>query len=205
MPDSTAIDTFHTGYQSYFVSVDVTSVYLSNYTNFGGTNVDGRFGYLNAPWITNASALNKNRNGVAYGGWSTDSRWGLGGSLTFETWNNTAYADGKIYQVSSDLLPAGTYTASIYYYSEVQQNSSIYFIAAAGDTGIPSVADLSSALGSVELYNGANNGGTSPNREELKSFTFTITTPQVVSIGLLSNLTVNNYFLGEYIQLIRNS
>jgi hypothetical protein len=84
----------------------------------------------------------------------------------------------------------------------------MYCVAAAGSTGIPSVADLSTALGSVALYNGANVGTTSPNVTETKSFNFTLDVPQVVSIGYLGNLVGNGnpgqYVQVQYIQLIQN-
>jgi len=110
--------------------------------------------------------------------------------------------------VTSSPLPAGSYTVSFKYYSEIQQNSSMYCVAAAGASGIPSVADLSTALGSVALFNGANVGTTSPNVTETKSFNFTLSSPQVVSIGYLGNLVGNGnpgqYVQVQYIQLIQN-
>jgi len=210
LPNPTAIDTFYLPFQSHSVKADVTAVYLSNAgPNFTGTYGagDGRFGTLNAPWITNTGAMNKGSGSSAYGGYEHAS-WQSQGVLTWETWGNTPVVDGKIYQVTSSPLPAGSYTVTFKYYSEIQQNSSMYCVAAAGGSGIPSVADLSTALGSVALFNGATVGATSPNVTETKSFNFTLDAPQVVSIGYLGNLVGNGnpgqYVQIQYIQLIQN-
>jgi len=210
LPNPTAIDTFYLPFQSHSVKADVTAVYLSNAgPNFTGTYGagDGRFGTLNAPWITNTGAMNKGSGSSAYGGYEHAS-WQSQGVLTWETWGNTPVVDGKIYQVTSSPLPAGSYTVTFKYYSEIQQNSSMYCVADAGGSGIPSVADLSTALGSVALFNGATVGATSPNVTETKSFNFTLDAPQVVSIGYLGNLVGNGnpgqYVQIQYIQLIQN-
>jgi hypothetical protein len=207
LPNPTAIDTFYTTYQDHSVKADVTKVYLSNYgPDFKGTlGSDGRFGTLNAPWVSNAGALNK--GGGTFGGYQHAS-WQSAGVITWETWNNTPVVDGKVYQVTAAPLPAGSYTVTINYYSEVQSNSSLYCIAAAGNSGIPSLANLSSALGSVAMYNGATVGATSPNVTESKSFNFTLTSPQSVSIGFLGNIVGSgnpgSYFEVRSIQLIQN-
>jgi hypothetical protein len=206
LPNPTAIDTFYTDYQSHSVKADVTKVYLSNYgPNFTGTLGDGRFGTLGAPWVSNAGALNK--GGHTFGGYQHAS-WQSAGVITWETWGNTPVVDGKVYQVTSAPLPAGSYTVTFNYYSEVQQNSSVYFIAAAGNTGIPSLADLSTSLASVAMFNGANVGATSPNATESKSINFKLTSSQSVSIGLLGNIIGSgdpgSYFEVRSIQLIQN-
>lgn len=206
LPNPTAIDTFYVAYQSHSVKADVTSIYLSNYgPDFQGTLADGRFGNMGAPWVSNAGAMNK--GGGTYGGYQHAS-WQSAGVITWETWGSTPVTDGKIYQVTSSPLPAGTYTLLFTYYSEVQQNSSVYFIAASGNGGLPSLPDISGSLGYVAMFNGANVGTTSPNVTETKSFDFTITDPQVVSIGLLGNVAGNgnpgSYFEVRKIQLIKN-
>lgn len=208
LPTPTAIDTFYAAYQTHGVQADVTSIYLSNVgPSVQGQNYDGRFGKLAAPWVANAGALNKSNGGGRYGGWAIDpvwDWWGTAGGINWETWGNTPVTDGKVYQVTALPLPAGSYTLTFHYYSEIQQNSSVYCVVAAGNTGIPSVADLSTALGYRLLFNGANIGATSPNATEDKSVSFTITTPQYVSIGFLGNLTANNYYRLDYINLIQN-
>lgn len=206
LPNPTAIDTFYVAYQSHSVKADVTKVYLSNCgPNFQGTINDGRFGTMGSPWISNAGALNK--GGGTFGGYQ-HAPWQSAGVITWETWNNTPVTDGKIYQVTSAPLPAGKYTVIFNYYSEVQQNSSVYVIAASGNSGIPSLPDLSNSLGHAAMFNGANVGATSPNVTETKTFDFTITSPQVVSIGLLGNIVGNgnpgNYFEIRSIQLIQD-
>jgi len=207
LPNPTAIDTFYTDYQDHSVKADVTKVYLSNYgPDFKGTlGADGRFGTLNAPWVSNAGAFNK--GGGTYGGYQHAS-WQSAGVITWETWGNTPVVDGKVYQVTSSPLPAGTYTVTFSYYSEVQQNSSVYCIVAEGNSGIPSLSNISNSLGYMAMYNGANVGATSPNATETKSIDFTITAPQVVSIGFLGNIVGSgdpgSYFEVKSIQLIQN-
>lgn len=207
IPMPTAIDTFYADFQTHSVKADVTKLYLSNTgPGFQRASYDGRWGTLAAPWIENAAA--KNKDGGTNGGYTSDSRWGYSGQLNWETWGNTPVTDGKIYQPTSVPLPAGNYTVTFQYYSEIQTNSSVYCIAAAGAGGIPSLSGLSDALGYTLLYNGAAVGTTSPNLEEVRSFSFTLSSPQVVSIGFLGNLVGNgdpgNYFVVGYIQLIQN-
>ncbi|WEA02152.1 DUF4998 domain-containing protein [Mucilaginibacter sp. SJ] len=201
-PNKTAIDTFYTDYQDHSVKADVTSIYLSNTGPFQRNTFDGRWGTLAAPWITNAAA--KNKDGGTNGGYSSDG----GGTINWETWNNTPVVNGIVYQATSSALPAGNYIVSFDSYSEVQSNSSVYCVAAAGGNGIPILADLSTALGSVKMYNGANVGTTGPSSREVKTFTFTLSSSQVVSIGFLGNLVGNgnpgNYFTVFNIKLFKN-
>lgn len=207
LPTPTAIDTFYAPYQTHSVRADVTQLYLSNTgPGFQRATFDGRWGTLAAPWITNAAARNK--DGGTNGGYTSDNRWGYSGQLNWETWGNTPVTDGKIYQPTSQPLPPGNYTVSFQYYSEIQSNSSVYCVVAAGNAGIPSLPDLSDALGYTLLFNGANVGATSPNTEEVKSVSFTLDSPQVVSIGFLGNIVGNgnpgSYFVVGYVQLIQN-
>ncbi|MGF7230441.1 DUF4998 domain-containing protein [Arachidicoccus sp.] len=207
LPAPNSIDTFSTSFQSHTVKADVTKLYLSNTgPNFQHASFDGRWGVLAAPWITNAAAMNK--DGGVNGGYTSDSRWGSAGMINWETWGNTPVTDGKIYQPTNLPLPAGNYTITFHYYSEIQSNSSVYCIVAAGNSGIPSLINISSSLGYTLLYNGAPVGKTSPNLDEVRSFSFTLASPQIVSIGFLGNLVGNgnpgNYFVIEYIKLIQN-
>lgn len=201
-PTKTAIDTFYTDFQDHSVKAEVTSIYLSNTGPFTRATFDGRWGTLAAPWITNAAA--KNKDGGTNGGYASDE----GGVINWETWGNTPVVNGIVYQPTNTALPAGTYQVSFTYYSEIQANSTVYCIAAAGGTGIPVLANLSSALGSAGLFNGANIGATSPNVKETKTFEFVLTSPQVVSIGFLGNVIGNgnpgSYFQVLNIKLFRN-
>lgn len=202
LPTPTCIDTFYCPIQVKSVKSDITSLYLSNVgPGFQRNTFDGRWGTLAAPWVTNAAA--KNKNGIN-GGYSSDA----GGVINWETWGNTPVVNGIIYQVTSAPLPAGKYIVSFDEYSEIQSNSTVYCIAAAGNTGLPVLANLSSALGYVGLFNGANVGGTSPNINDTRSFTFTLTTPQYVSIGFLGNIVGSgnpgSYFQVKRLQLFSN-
>ncbi|MDN3580879.1 DUF4998 domain-containing protein [Mucilaginibacter flavus] len=201
-PNKTAIDTFYVDYQDHSVKAEVTNIYLSNTGPFQRATYDGRWGTLAAPWITNAAA--KNKDGGTNGGYSSDA----GGVINWETWGNTPVVNGIVYQATNAALPAGNYIVSFSYYSEVQSNSSVYCVAAAGGNGIPVLANLSTALGSAKMFNGANVGATSPNVTETKTFTFTLTTPQVVSIGFLGNVVGSgnpgSYFQVSNIKLFKN-
>jgi len=191
---------------------DITPYFLSNYaTPFTRGDWDGsRWGNLGAPWVTNAAA--KNKAGGLYGGWAKESWNGTTGFINWETWGNTPVIDGIVYQPTSIALPVGSYTVSFNYYSEIQTNSSAYCVVAAGGTGIPTLANLSTALGYVALFNGAAVGTTKPNVTETKSFDFTLTSSQVVSIGFLGNMAggaadnsvPGNYFIVKSIKLVKN-
>jgi hypothetical protein len=196
LPTATSLDTFYTTAQAKGVKTDITSLYLSNTgPGFQRATFDGRWGTLAAPWVTNTAAKNK---GGVNGGYSSDA----GGVINWETWNNTPVTNGVIYQATSAPLPAGNYIVSFDEYSEIQSNSSVYCIASAGDSGIPVLANLSTALGYVALYNGANVGSTTPSATDTRSFTFTLANPQVVSIGFLANI-VGSGNPGSYLQVKR--
>ena len=164
----------------------------------------GRWGKLAEPWISNAAALNK--SGV--GGWAKEQWNGKEGYINWETWGNTPVVDGIIYQPSTMPLPAGNYTVSFSEYSEIQTNSSVYCVVAAGGNGIPVLANLATALGSAALYNGAEIGNTAPSKSDVRSFDFTLETSQVVSLGILGNLegreTKGNYFIIRWIKVVKN-
>jgi hypothetical protein len=202
LPDTTCIDTFYVDWQTVGVRADITNQYLANMgPGFQRDAFDGRWGTLAAPWITNAAAKNK---GGLYGGYSSDE----GGVINWETWGNTPVVDGIVYQPTSQPLPAGDYSITLDYYSEIQANSTVYCVVAAGGDGIPVLANLSTALGYVSFYNGANIGETGPSRTEERTFTFTLDTPQVVSIGVLGNMVgegnPGSYFRLNKIRLFSN-
>jgi hypothetical protein len=171
----------------------ITPYFLSNTgdtTKGGGFTtttalVSNRWSTLAAPWITNTAA--KNKSGV--GGYATDKPGGgLNGTLCWETWNNTPIVDGIVYQPTSMPLPAGNYTLSVKYYSEVQTNSLVTMAVQTGNSGIPTSANIGTALASVALANPAGIGATTPNKTETKSLDFSLTSSQYVSIGFLGNL-----------------
>ncbi|MFV8325309.1 DUF5013 domain-containing protein [Flavobacterium sp. ZS1P14] len=183
-------------------SGDITPYFLGNYgPGFTQSSVSGRWGVLAGPWVTNAAG--KNKSGT-YGGYTTDKADGVAGNICWETWSNTPITNGILYQPTSMPLSVGSYTVSFKDYSEIQTNSSVYCVIAAGGNGIPTLANLSTAIASVPLTNNTVVGTTKPSITETKSVTFNITTPQVVSIGFLGNLTVNNYFWVSYIKLVKN-
>lgn len=181
---------------------DLTPYFLKNTgPGFAKSNVSGRWGTLAAPWVTNTAG--KNKSGT-YGGYTTDKADGVAGNICWETYGNTPITNGIIYQPTSMPLSVGSYTITFKVYSEIQTDSSVYCVVAAGGNGIPTLANLSTAIASVALPNPAVVGTTNPRVTEIKSFTFNITSPQVVSIGFLGNLTANNYFWVSYIKLVKN-
>jgi hypothetical protein len=108
-------------------------------------------------------------------------------------------------------LPTGNYTLSVKYFTEVQQNSTVHLAVASGNSGIPTLANISSALASVALANPANIGATSPNLTETKTLNFSLASSEVVSIGFLANIAWGNgsanpgcYFKVEWIKLVKN-
>ena len=197
---------------------DITPYFLSNYGNFasgGGFTNNGdalasnRWGTLGAPWITNNGAKNKSNGTISVGGWAKDG----GGRLCFETWGNTPVVDGKVYQQTALALPAGSYTVSFTYYSENHPTSSVYCVAAAGN-GLPSEANLNTALGYASTWNSTPVGATVPNSATnataliTQKFDFTLATSQKVSIGFLVNMagatSKADYFNVGGIQLVKN-
>lgn len=183
-------------------SGDITPYFLGNCgPGFTNSSVSGRWGVLAAPWVTNAAG--KNKSGT-YGGYTADKADNVVGNICWETYGNTPITDGIVYQKTSMPLSVGSYTITFKVYSEIQTNSSVYCVVAAGGNGIPVLANLSTAIASVALPNPAVVGTSQPRATETKTLTFSITSPQVVSIGFLGNLTVNNYFWVSYIKLVKN-
>ena len=183
----------------YFLANTGDTTKGGGFTNTGAL-VSNRWGTLAAPWVTNAAA--KNKSGA--GGFSKDG----GATLCWETWGNTPVADGIVYQPTSMALPAGNYTFSFNYYAEVQTNSTVHAVVAAGGNGIPVLADLGTALASSKCFNGTTIGATTPNKTETISIPFTLATSQVVSIGFLGNLagatTQGAYFKVAWIKLVKH-
>ncbi|HEX9152535.1 MAG TPA: DUF5013 domain-containing protein [Flavobacterium sp.] len=184
---------------------DLTPYFLGNTgPAFTNSYVSGRWGTLAAPWITNAAAKNKTNTSGTYGGYTADKADNVVGNICWETYGSPAIIDGIIYQPTSMPLSVGSYTITFKVYSEIQTNSSVYCVVAAGGNGIPTLGNLSTAIASVALPNPAVVGTSQPRATETKTLTFSITSPQVVSIGFLGNLTVNNYFWVSYIKLVKN-
>ena len=186
----------------YFLSNTGDTTKGGGFTSTGAL-VSNRWGTLAAPWVTNTAA--KNKSGA--GGYSKDG----GSTICWETWSNTPITDGIIYQPTSMALPAGNYTLSVKYYSEVQQNSTVHLEVASGSSGIPTLANISSALASIALANPSTVGATSPNVTETKTLNFTLSSSEVVSIGFLANVAWGNgtanpgcYIRIDWIKLVKN-
>ncbi len=185
----------------YFLGNTGDTAKGGGFTNAGAL-ISNRWGTLAAPWVSNAAAKNKTE-----GGYSKDG----GGTICWETWGNTPITNGIIYQPTSMPLPAGNYTLSVKYYSELQQNSTVHVEVASGNSGIPTLANISSALASVALANPAIVGTTSPNLTETKTLSFSLASSQVVSIGFLANVAWGNgtanpgcYIRIDWIKLVKN-
>ncbi|MFD2034761.1 DUF5013 domain-containing protein [Belliella marina] len=195
---------------------DITPYFLGNTGDIEGGGLfvrgdgkDGRWGTLGAPWITNTAALNKVEQGLSVGGYGREQWNGQPGYIAFETWGDTPIVNGKVYQPTSFELPVGSYTVSFEYYSEIQTNSFVHCVVASGDSGIPSLADLSSSLGYVELENDAVIGASAPSVSGVKEFSFELETSQKVSLGFLANMKWNgadpgSYCIIKWIKLVKN-
>jgi hypothetical protein len=192
----------------YFLSNTGDTTKGGGFTTSTTSLVSNRWGTLAAPWVTNTAAKNK----TGAGGYAKDAvSGGIAGTICWETWGNTPITDGIIYQPTSMPLPAGSYTLSVKYYSEVQTNSTVHMAVATGNSGIPTLASISSALASVALASPAVTGTAKPNITETKSLNFTVASSQIVSIGFLANLAwgngtadPGNYIRVDWIKLYKN-
>jgi len=187
LPNATAIDTFHVAYQTHPVKVDVTRLYLGNTGPFRWATLNGRWGTLAAPWITNSQVINH----WGQGGYATDA----GGSLVMEAgWSGTAnIINGKIYQTVT--LPAGNYIFKVADYTEALDP---VYVVAAGDTILPDVSKVSSALGYAKFTS-------SRYVSETVQCLFPVTQQQTVSLGFLSTMTSgNHYWHVTSVKLIKN-
>jgi hypothetical protein len=150
---------------------------------FAKADWDGnRWGNLQG-WTTNAAMRTRDGRGGYDGGWEgpqNDKQ-----SLGFERWGagETEIVNGKLYQTFD--LPAGTYkmTMSLAGDNPIISNNGNdprYIVAALGTT-LPDIANLNTALASVNFAGLANSAAT--------SIEFTVPTAQKVSAGFVVSFT----------------
>jgi hypothetical protein len=166
MPDSLAIDTFMTAFQTtpLLSEVDV----LNNISPAANSANDGSRWADLRDWITNDAA--KNHSG--YGG--VDMR---DNSIFFEGgYGAPSINNGKVYQAAT--LPPGTYTfdGSVNWWNN-NGNNYIYIVVAPGNGGLPDMANLNTAISYGQLTNGYD-----------VQTQFTLTQPTVVSVGVVLNM-----------------
>jgi hypothetical protein len=184
LPDSTAIDTFYSKWDTLTAPRIITKITLidpgPDFEMDGDAYVNGRFGKPRY-WTTNAAA---DFNGTIDG----DS----GNCLDLWAWGGYSpgiVVNGKIYQTMN--LEAGEYRFDV----EMQKDNSIdqsYIVAAIGN-GLPDIENLSSALASLKTT-GANAG-------DVKSITFVIASDSAVSFGMLATVTGNGEFAVRRVEL----
>lgn len=192
LPNTTAIDTFYTAFESHPVKADVTSIYMKNTGPFERATYDGgRWGTLAAPWVTTANVMNHS----GYGGYASETWLNAGGFLVMESgWSGTAnIVNGKISQTTT--LPAGNYIFQTAVYTEALDP--VYIVAAAGST-LPDVSGVGGALG----Y------GVFPTSRYVSAtveFRFTLTQEEVVTLGFVATMTSGNqYWRVGSVRLIKN-
>lgn len=184
LPDSMAIDTFYTDYQSPQITADVSSSYLKNFVQpFQYDLYDGsRWGTLK-DWISSPSVKNEPdaHGDFVYGGLDNLNN---SGSISLEYWAapETVIINGKIYQTV--LFPEGTYNFKFTSVGDPvgvnRGNDPRYLVAAVGDS-LPDIADISSSLSYVSF---ASTGDLFT-----VETSFSLSQPTKVSLGLLVNFT----------------
>lgn len=188
LPDSNALDTFHTSFQKKEVvpyvppaKIDLTSRYFKNHSApFVAELYDGaRFGTLK-DWTINSAILNQGPAGnKIYGGYDNING---GRAFGIQKWGDAdpAINNGKLYQTFT--LPAGEYDViwtTDGTSSAVNRGTQERFLVAALGNTLPDVANISTALSRVSFVTGVD-------RFNVK-ITFTLPQTAQVSIGILVN------------------
>ncbi|WP_158563327.1 DUF4998 domain-containing protein [Chitinophaga silvatica] len=170
LPDTLAVDTFHTVFETNYIKYDVTSQYIRNPGNpFELDNskpFGGRFGQLK-DWQYNAEA---EKNGTY------DNIDGQG-RMTLWIWGNGPINNGKIYQTFT--LPAGSYRfgADISNIDGTLENT---WLTIAAGKQLPNIENINTALNAGRIV---NKNTTSINA------TFTLETDTEVTAGLVGTFS----------------
>ncbi len=173
LPEPNAIDTFYTPYQTY---IPIPTPVLKNASvPFHASAIDGRWGILDDPWLTNEAV--KIHNG--HGGWD---EWN-GNIFNVESgWGAPAITNGKIYQVVEVVQPS-TFVLNVNILNTNHQptdEGGAYFIVVKGE-GLPDVEELES---SPEILGYKRVLESSPRDYKVE---FTIQEPnQIISVGYLT-------------------
>lgn len=172
--------------------VDVTANFMQNYTAPFATTGETLLGdntrwqILAEPWVTEN---NLGTPGVDYTAWHVDFQkvpnyptvdGSRSGVLTLTPgWDGFAgtFSNMKVYQVVT--LPAGNYEITTYRAQDWSGATGAYFVVAAG-TGIPNIADLNTAIGSIQFSKAV-----APDWS--LSISFKLTTETKISIGAVAS------------------
>lgn len=173
LPEPTAIDTFYTDYETR--TPIPTPVLRNASVPFQAASIDGRWGNLAEPWITNEAI--KVHNG--HGGWD---EWN-GNIFNVESgWGAPAITNGKIYQTVEVIQPS-TFVLRVHVLGTNHQatdEGGAYFVITKGE-GLPNVEELESA---PEVLNYKRVLESSPAEYRIE---FTTEEPnQIISVGYLT-------------------
>ncbi|MFV0564883.1 MAG: DUF4998 domain-containing protein [Flavobacteriaceae bacterium] len=168
IPDENSIDNFYTAYEE--VAPIPTPVLQNAAVPFIAATVNGRWGTLAAPWVTNDAA--KNHDGL--GGWD---EWN-GNIFNLESgWGSPWITNGKMYQMVS--AEAATYQLKVQVLSTNHDSNpdGSYFVITKGE-GIPDLEEVTTAT-EVIGYRKVGAAGT-------YMVQFTVDEPGDISVGQVS-------------------
>jgi len=188
LPDTLAIDTFYSKYQTVEVKANVTNVYFKN-AGPGFANSDGGNGRWQTPadWITTDDVRNGGNNigGLDAGGWLPSK------ALSLEAWwGMTPILNGKLYQTFT--LPAGKYVLTVTT-GDCSTGGTKYITVAPG-TSLPDIGDVpAQALAYTLITKYADN-----------TLNFTLTSSTTVAIGLQAYMLAEGNFMKAFkVRLMR--
>lgn len=201
-PDSAAIDTFYSRYdtfvpETFVLKGDITEYILKNYkVPFGRLdNWDGSRWGIVSDWTVSESAKINCKDGNCYGSWDGHKSV-RENTMSVQRWtNDPAAPNAKIYQTI--VLPAGEYEFSLKLVESLTNTGSNprYIIVNKGNS-LPDVDNLGSALAFKSFV------GTSI---KVATTTFTLTENTEVSLGILFHfIDPQQVFNVESFKLVKN-
>ncbi|PSL48382.1 uncharacterized protein DUF5013 [Chitinophaga niastensis] len=170
LPDTLAVDTFYTAWETRNIKEDVTQTYIRNagspFIKDPAKPFGGRFGQVQ-DWQYNSEA---SKNG-------TYDEIGGTGRLTLWIWDNGTITNGKIYQTIT--LPAGSYRfeATV---SNIDNTLQATYLAVAAGNQLPDVENINTALSTSKFSSNAN---------KLASAAFILAAPTTVTVGFTGSLS----------------
>lgn len=198
-PDTAAIDTFYSIYNSFVPVEDVTNIYLENYrVPFARLDDwDGSRWGIVADWTVSESVkILSCKDGKCYGSWDGHNS-ARGNTISLQRWTkDPAAPNGKIYQTVT--LPKGEYELEMNLVQSLTNtgDDARYLMVSPGPS-LPDVDNLGSAL-AYESFVGRSTKGA--------SVTFTLTEATEVSLGVLFHfITPEQVFNIESFKLIKNN
>ena len=161
---------------------DVTDEYLVEHRNFSrddeSTSPTSRFGLLAAPWIVTDNVINQD-NGT-HGGFDSYEN---GRAISVEKWEGgeAALVNDKIYQYTKEVVPAGKYHLHISVTCRSGLTNGRALLRVAKGEGFPDKGDDANVLATYDMGNADYSG-------EYDVCEFTLTEPQILSLGWLFNI-----------------